>query len=201
MAHARTFLYTASTNRPAADDLRSGDVEALLSRCALRDERALAELYQLVSARLFGMLLRILKRRALAEEALQDVMVRVWQRADQYAAYRGRAMTWLISIARYRAIDLLRSQHVQVTLDDAPDEALMDASAAEFADTTTSQRLRHALDDCLNRLTADQRRCLTLAYVEGFSQDQIASTIHSPLGTVKSWMRRGLASLKRCMDS
>lgn len=199
MAHARTFTWSASTNRPAAD-LRSDDVEALLSRCALRDERALAELYRLVSARLFGMLLRILKSRALAEEALQDVMVRVWQRADQYAAYRGRAMTWLISIARYRAIDLLRAQHVQVTLDEAPDEALMDASA-EFADTTTSQRLRHALDDCLNRLTADQRRCLTLAYVEGFSQDQIASAIHSPLGTVKSWMRRGLASLKRCMDS
>ena len=148
-----------------------------------------------------SILLRTLRNQALAEEALQDVMVRVWQRADQYVAYRGRAMTWLISIARYRAIDLLRAQHTQVTLEDAPAEALMDLSSAEFADTTTSQRLLRALDDCLKRLTPDQRRCIALAYVEGYSQDQIASTIDSPLGTVKSWMRRGLSSLKRCLES
>lgn len=200
MGHVRPVTYPASAGSRAID-LPSADVEELLSRCALRDERALEELYKLVSARLFGMLLRILKRRALAEEALQDVMVRVWQRADQYVAYRGRAMTWLTSIARYRAIDMLRAQHAQVTLDDAPSEALMDSSAADFADTTTSQRLRRALDDCLGRLTPDQLKCLTLAYVEGYSQDQIASTVDSPLGTVKSWMRRGLASLKRCLDS
>jgi RNA polymerase sigma-70 factor (ECF subfamily) len=186
-----------------AMEAASGDdrVEALLSRCAMRDERALAELYELVSSQLFGVLLRILKRRALAEEALQDVMVRVWQRADQFVSYRGRAMAWLSSIARYRAIDLLRSQRTHTSIDDAPAEALTDTSSQDFADATTSQRMRNALGDCLGRLNQEQQRCISLAYVEGYSQDQIATAIGSPLGTVKSWMRRGLASLKRCLES
>lgn len=175
-------------------------VEKLLSRCALRDERALSELYELVSSQLFGVLLRILKRRALAEEALQDVMVKVWQRADQYVAYRGRAMAWLSSIARYRAIDLLRAQKTHTSIDDAPAEALAD-QGDDFTDSTTSQRMRNALGDCMGRLNTEQQRCLSLAYVEGYSQDQIATAIGSPLGTVKSWMRRGLASLKRCIES
>jgi RNA polymerase sigma-70 factor, ECF subfamily len=145
--------------------------------------------------------MRILRRRAVAEEALQDVMVNIWERADQYDAYRGRAMAWITAIARYRAIDLLRRQQAAAPLDDAPAEALVDITAADFVDTTTSARLRKALNDCFGRLTAEQRRCLELAYVDGYSQDQIASEIDSPLGTVKSWIRRGLASLKRCLDS
>ena len=174
----------------------------MLERCAQRDERALQELYQLISSQLLGILMRILKRRAVAEEALQDVMVRIWQRADQYVAYRGRAMAWITAIARYRAIDLLRRQRATATtLDDAPAEALVDVGAADFVDTTTSNRLRKALNDCFVRLTAEQRRCLELAYVDGYSQEQIASEIDSPLGTVKSWIRRGLGSLKRCLDS
>jgi RNA polymerase sigma-70 factor (ECF subfamily) len=128
-------------------------------------------------------------------------MVRVWQRADQYIAYRGRAMAWLSSIARYRAIDLLRSQRTHTSIDDAPIEALADTNSNEFAELTTSQRLRNALGDCLGRLNQEQQRCIALAYVDGYSQDQIATAIGSPLGTVKSWMRRGLASLKRCLES
>ncbi len=185
------------------DELSSVDdrVEQLLSRCALRDEQALSDLYQLVSSQLFGVLLRILKRRALAEEALQDVMVRVWQRADQYVAYRGRAMAWLSSIARYRAIDLLRAQRAHTSIDDAPAEALIDATSDHFVEATTSQRLRNALGVCLSRLNQEQQRCIALAYVDGYSQDQIATAIGSPLGTVKSWLRRGLASLKQCLES
>lgn len=177
------------------------DVEALLGRCALRDEKALADLYRLTSARLFGVLLRMLKNRALAEEALQDVMVRIWQRADQFVAYRGRALAWIMSIARYRAIDLLRAQRSQIALEDAPEEALEDPTAENFVEVTSSQLSRRALDDCFRRLTAEQQRCLSLAYVDGYSHDEIAVTIASPLGTVKSWVRRGLASLKRCLDS
>lgn len=182
--------------------LDAGDeVEALLGRCALRDETALEDLYRLVSARILGVLLRMLKNRALAEDALQDVMVRIWQRADQYVAYRGRALAWIVSIARYRAIDLMRSQHSQVALDDAPEEALEDPTASDFTDVSSSQRSRSALDDCFRRLTAEQQRCLSLAYVDGYSQSEIATAISIPLGTIKSWVRRGLSSLKRCLDS
>ena len=194
-------MHPRALSNPVNIPLADSRIEPLLGRCAQRDERALQELYQLVSAQLFGVLLRILKRRAVAEEALQDVMVRIWQRSDQYAAYRGRPLAWMTAIARYRAIDLLRKQRATASLDDAPAGALADPSFADFADTTTPQRLRKALSDCLGRLTDEQRRCLALAYVDGYSQDQIASAIDSPLGTVKSWMRRGLASLKRCLES
>jgi RNA polymerase sigma-70 factor, ECF subfamily len=93
-------------------------VEALLTRCAQQDERALAELYALVAAQLFGMLLRMLRSSALAEEALQDVIVRVWQPADPFVAHGSRSMTWLISIARYRAIELLHVHRERATLDE-----------------------------------------------------------------------------------
>lgn len=201
MGEVHPIPHAAAADVPAPPQVVDDDVERLLALCAMRDEGALADLYKLVSARLLGLLLRMLRSRALAEEALQDVMVRVWQGADQYVAHRGRALTWIMSIARYRAIDLLRAQRMQITLDDVPEEALVDAAAEEFSDTTTSQRLRRALDDCFNRLSAEQRRCLSLAYVDGYSQDEIATAVASPLGTVKSWVRRGLSSLKRCMDS
>jgi RNA polymerase sigma-70 factor, ECF subfamily len=201
MVEAQSQTLSGRPNARTAGAAPVDHVELLLSRCARRDERALKELYQLVSAQLFGVLLRILKRRAVAEEALQDVMVRIWQRADQYVAYRGRAMAWMTAIARYRAIDLLRRQQAAASLDDAPSEALADSSASEFADITASQRLRQALADCLGRLSEEQQKCLALAYIDGYSQEQIAGAVASPLGTVKSWIRRGLASLKRCLDS
>ena len=200
MDHAQPTAHAFSARQGRAPE-EPGAIEQLLVRCARRDERALAELYPLIAAQLFGLLLRMLRSSALAEEALQDVMVRIWQRADQFVAYRGRAMTWMMSIARYRAIDMLRARRKEVALDEAPEEALTDLAATEFTDTVTSLQSYRALNDCLGRLTADQRKCLALAYVEGYSQDQIAAAIESPLGTVKSWMRRGLGSLKRCLET
>ena len=203
MADVHSTTLDASSNVPLSsqDATQAERIEALLGRCAKRDERALQELYQLISGQLLGILMRILRRRAIAEEALQDVMVKIWQRADQYVAYRGRAMAWITAIARYRAIDLLRRQQAATPIDDAPAEALVDITAGDFVDSTSSARMRKALNDCFSKLTAEQRRCLELAYIDGYSQDQIAGEVDSPLGTVKSWMRRGLASLKRCLDS
>src|SRR5690349_470633 len=118
------------TSAPATD----ADIEALLSRCALRDSKALSELYGLVSSRLFGVLLRLLRSRALAEEALQDVIVRIWQRAGQFEAYRGRGMAWMMSIARNRAIDLLRSQRQTVSIDDSDAFEIADESGRDELD-------------------------------------------------------------------
>jgi RNA polymerase sigma-70 factor, ECF subfamily len=199
--HSQTLEAPSNVPLSSQDATQAERIEHLLGRCAQRDERALQELYQLISGQLLGVLIRILRRRAVAEEALQDVMVKIWERADQYVAYRGRAMAWISAIARYRAIDLLRRQQAASPIEDAPAEALVDITAADFVDGTTSARMRKALNDCFSKLTAEQRRCLELAYVDGYSQDQIAGEIDSPLGTVKSWIRRGLASLKRCLDS
>jgi RNA polymerase sigma-70 factor (ECF subfamily) len=199
--HSQTLEAPSNVPLSSQDATQAERIEHLLGRCAQRDERALQELYQLISGQLLGVLIRILRRRAVAEEALQDVMVKIWERADQYVAYRGRAMAWISAIARYRAIDLLRRQQAASPIEDAPAEALVDITAADFVDGTTSARMRKALNDCFSKLTPEQRRCLELAYVDGYSQDQIAGEIHSPLGTVKSWIRRGLSSLKRCLDS
>jgi RNA polymerase sigma-70 factor (ECF subfamily) len=185
-----------------ADAGENGQIEALLGRCALRDSRALSELYRLVAPQLLGVLMRLLRRRAVAEEALQDVMVRVWQRANQFEAYRGRGMAWLVSVARNRAIDLLRSQRAQhVSLDDSPAHEIADESGNDDLEMSATDKMRSALDRCLGGLSTEQRQCITLAYVNGYSHDEISRSVGSPLGTVKSWVRRGLTSLKKCLES
>jgi RNA polymerase sigma-70 factor (ECF subfamily) len=202
MSSLSSFSDEAAARKLATADLAPQDhIESLLSRCALRDERALEELYKAVSAPLYGLLVRMLRSRSVAEEALQDVMVKVWQHADQYAAYRGRAMAWLTSIARYRAIDLLRTQHQNAPLEAAPEAALADDTSTAANEAISSERQQHNLSDCMGRLNQDQQKCISLAYVEGYSHEQVARAVGAPLGTVKSWVRRGLLSLKRCLES
>lgn len=202
MTSLSSFRGEAAARKLATTDTAPQDlIESLLSRCALGDERALEELYKAVSAQLYALLVRMLRSRSVAEEALQDVMVKVWQRADSYVAYRGRAMAWLTSIARYRAIDLLRTQHQDTALEDAPEAALADDASGVANEAVSSERQQHNLSDCMGRLNEGQRKCIALAYVEGRSHDQVARAVGAPLGTVKSWVRRGLLSLKRCLES
>jgi RNA polymerase sigma-70 factor (ECF subfamily) len=110
-------------------------------------------------------------------------------------------MAWLISITRYRAIDLVRGQREFAALDEVPQELLTDPSIEDLSETTTSKRSKRVLRECLGRLSSDQRQCIELAYVDGYSHGEIAEKIGSPPPTVRSWVRRGLASLKRCLDS
>ena len=102
--HSQTLDAPSNVPLSSQDATQAERIELLLGRCAQRDERALQELYQLISGQLLGVLIRILRRRAVAEEALQDVMVKIWERADQYVAYRGRAMAWISAIARFRSV-------------------------------------------------------------------------------------------------
>ena len=193
---------TAVNEQAAADaDRDESAIEALLGRCAERDRTAFAELYQLAAPRLLACLLAILRRRDRAEDALQEVMVRIWQRSDQYDGYRGRPMAWLVSIARYYAIDQLRRRRPLVALDDSVASRLSDSQAQETVEASESRGTRSALERCLERLTAEQRRSVVLAYSNGYSHDQIATALASPLGTVKSWVRRGLASLRECLGT
>ena len=188
--------------RGAASDDRELDarLEELLRGCAQSEAAALQRLYALTSPTLFACLIRMLRRRSLAEEALQDVFVTIWQRARQYQPERGRPLAWLIAIARYRAIDLLRHERsAALPLADLPaatdtaDESAQDP-AATFAGTALLER-------CLALLTHEQRRCLELAFVGGNSHADVARLIGTPLGTVKSWIRRALISLKACLQS
>lgn len=178
-----------------------------LHASARGDRRAFQALYRAASPHLFALLLRMLRRRDLAEEALQDCFVRIWQKASTYAPERGAPLTWLMSIARYRALDLIRRQRPEVSLED--DEG----SALEFADdvndngppnplerSMTLQSLG-ALDECLQTLQDAQRESVLMTYYEGYTHEELAQRMGKPLGTVKSWVRRGLQRLRECLDS
>lgn len=198
MTPISSSLPGAGTATPA--QIADAEIEGLLVRCASDDRQALESLYRLTSARLLGVLFRILRHRELAEDALQDVFVRVWQRARQYDVYKGRPMAWLVSIARYRAIDVVRSNRILLPLDHPDDEPGIEL-AVEPALPAESNRTRATLERCLGLLSDTQRRCVTLAFVNGLSHEEISTTIGSPLGTIKSWVRRGLLSLRECLES
>jgi RNA polymerase sigma-70 factor (ECF subfamily) len=174
----------------------------LLGRCAAADSSALQHLYQLASPILFACLTRILRRRALAEEALQDVFVSIWQRAGQFSPARGRPMTWMMSIARYRAIDLLRHERqVPALVPDLPDRVAAQSESEVEGSSPAWLPASGLLEHCLALLSERQKHCLQLAFVGGNSHEDISRLTGSPLGTVKSWIRRGLQSLRQCLEA
>jgi RNA polymerase sigma-70 factor, ECF subfamily len=176
------------------------ELEALLARCAAGDRVALEALYARVAPILLAVLLRILKRRDAAEDALQDVFVSVWQRARQFDPIRGRPLAWLVSMARYRAIDLQRAARPAVALTELSglDTQAQSEEPLEGGEMLGSGAL---LRRCLEQIAAPQRRCLMLAYEEGLTHSEIARAVNEPLGTVKSWVRRSLIALRRCLES
>lgn len=187
------------THRPV-NEPDGAELEALLSRCAAGDRSALEILYTRVAPILLAVLMRILRRRDAAEDALQDVFVSVWQRARQFDPIRGRALAWLVSMARYRAIDMQRSARPAVALNDASalepqlqSEGPLDASEMLGAGALLLR--------CLEQIAAPQRHCLMLAYHEGLTHSEIARAVNEPLGTVKSWVRRSLLALRKCLES
>ena len=183
------------------------DLTRLLARTAARDHAAFKELYDLTSAHLFGVALRILNRRERAEEVLQEAYVNVWNQAGSYAAGLSAPMTWLTSVVRNKALDWLRhlkraDESTVVLIDDAGEDYL-DQMADPRADpqellsqATEGLRLRH----CLGTLDAPQRQSLALAYYDGLSHSELATHLNAPLGTVKAWVRRGLDKLKQCLE-
>ncbi|WP_206078264.1 sigma-70 family RNA polymerase sigma factor [Poseidonocella sp. HB161398] len=172
------------------------DSAELLAACAARDETALRRLFEAESGRMKGIAMRILHRHDLAEEAVQDAFVQIWQNAARYDRRLGSPRAWMNAIVRFRAIDILRSRPQE---DAVPPEDLdrMRDGAVEAAWTGLDGDGR--LRGCLEAIDEWSRRALLLAYVAGLSQAEIAGRFSRPLGTVKSWMRRGLLSLRECL--
>jgi len=175
------------------------ELERLIRACAARDRQALRHLYELVAGQMLASMVRILKRRALAEEALQDVFVSIWQRAAQFERGRGSARIWLMAIARHRAIDVLRSERVDLYRE-ADVDLLAEPLAEGAGDWSSAGRSAAALARCFEELSGEQRRGIELAFVNGYSHADIARVTGEPLGTIKSWIRRGLASLRLCLE-
>jgi RNA polymerase sigma-70 factor (ECF subfamily) len=174
------------------------DPDVLLAACGRGDQQAFARLYRLCSPKLFGVLLRILRREDWAQDVLQEVFVSVWQHAGEYAPGRGAAMPWLVQIARNRALDGWRRSRHEVADPDADLEAIPDEGPSAEA-RLARDRDAVLLHDCLGRLAERQRECVQIAYFEGLSHSELAQRLGLPIGTVKTWIRRGLIALKECL--
>lgn len=179
------------------------NLQRLLAATADGDTAAFSELYRHTSAHLYGLLLRMLRRKDLAEEALQDCYVRIWQKSSSYAAERGSPTVWMASIARYRALDLLRARRPEFS-ETNPETSEPPATHIDHAvDIERDVDTEGALDrlhNCLGELASEQRDAVMLAYYEGFTHPELASRLDAPLGTVKSWVRRGLLRLRECLE-
>ncbi|WP_110710411.1 sigma-70 family RNA polymerase sigma factor [Salinicola sp. CR57] len=168
-----------------------------LQACARGDGPAFEKLYRATSPHLYAQLLRIVRQEAAAQDCLQLVYLRVWQVAGQYDADRARPMTWLSTLTRNIGIDWLRRQRPQEADGDAIIETLPGESDLESESDINQQA--ESLQHCLTELTMQQRQALELAFFEGLTHHDLASHLGTPLGTVKSWVRRGLERLKACM--
>lgn len=176
------------------------ELAELLAKCALGNRAAFAALYQKTSAQLFALCLRIVRKEELAEEVLQDAFVSIWKSADSYRQDKASAMTWMATIVRNRCLDKLRRHKRDSLHDDIDDMAvedtvIMNPMAEKMADETA-----RLLQDCLATLKPDQRQCVMLAYYQGLSHEELSHYLATPIGTVKSWIRRGLQKLKGCLE-
>lgn len=180
-------------------------LKSLLAATARRDEAAFARLYEATSAKLFGVAVRILRREDWAEEVLQDCYVSIWNNAATYSAALSSPMTWMTSIVRNRCLDLLR-RPVLDTVSAAADDELDPLEQIAGDDPGPLARLAASADaraiaECLGRLEAKQRQVIMLAFFRGLTHSELAAHTREPLGTVKTWIRRGLERLKGCLGT
>ena len=172
-------------------------LEDLLARTAHGDRAAFQRLYQASAAKLHGVALRILRRGDWAEEVLQECYVSIWTRAGDYRAGLSAPMTWMTSIVRNRCLDWLRRPAPEVAV--ATFEELESGSPGPLAELERAKDAQ-ALARCLGVLDARQRQAIALAFYDGLSHAELASHLRQPLGTVKTWVRRGLLRLKSCLE-
>lgn len=191
---------------------RSLELSRLLGRAGLGDRAAFATLYERTSPHLFAVVLRINRDREQAEDILQEVYVNVWRSASSFDAAQSQPLTWLTRIARNRAIDSLRRSRTQPRIQspaklaggaDAEEDSVYDTvadSAPGPLDLLDRAAEARSLQACMDQLSALQRQSVALAFFHGLSHVEIAEQLRQPLGTVKSWVRRALQSLKSCLQ-
>jgi len=194
----RNTLRSIAMRRTASDEARA-HLAATLIATGSEDRAAFHELYRLTSAKLFGITLRICGDRQAAEDVLHDVYLIIWRRAGAWEPGRASPITWLATIARNRAIDWRRAQGVRRAsrIEDVPDIA--DTTPDAEANLLAADE-RHSLHDCLHELEGRQREAIRTAFFDGVTYAEFAERLGVPLGTAKSWIRRGLARLKECLD-
>lgn len=174
------------------------DLDVLIARCADGDRAAFREIYQSQSARMHGLALRITRQPSLAADAVHDAFVNVWQNAGRFDAERGAAEAWLTGIVRFRALDLVRRGGREVTGVDLPEQTDQEPDALHALVGSSEHA---SLRICLEELDEDKRRLVVMAFIDGLTHADLAEKLKTPLGTIKSSIRRGLASLRKCLES
>jgi RNA polymerase sigma-70 factor, ECF subfamily len=176
------------------------DLTHLLSRIAARDAAAFAALYKQTSAKLYGVVARILNRGDAAADVLQEAYVRIWEKAGDFDPVKGSALAWMATIARNRALDEVRRVRPG-SLEDQPESFEPTADDVDpLAARERSEGLA-ALLDCLRRLDEEKRAIVLLAYYRGLSRDALAKRFGRPVPTIKTWLHRSLAQLRDCLKS
>ena len=173
------------------------DLVAALQQTARGDQAAFRLLYEATSLKLYGIIVRILGRRDLADEVLQEVYIRVWQRAGDFDATSGSPITWLAAIARNLALDEARRKSPR-SLDEFPEVLRLPSEDDPAAAQERSVELKR-LEACLDGLEADKKELVLLVYHYGMTREEISGRINRPVATVKTWLRRSLAQLRDCL--
>lgn len=175
------------------------DYEAAVLACARGERFAFRALYERECAWLLGVAMRIVRDRERAEDVLHDAFLQVWQSAATFQPALGSARGWLYTIVRHRALKEIRDHGRSLAVDPVELGEMSDRQQATAGGDDDRGLDPHALERCLQRLEPARRDCVVHAFVDGFTHEQIAERLQTPLGTIKSWIRRSLASLKECM--
>ena len=179
-------------------DLNRAQLSAALARVASGDRGALEDVYKRTSAKLFGVILRILQDRAEAEDVLQEVYLTIWRKADSFDPAKASPVTWLATLARNRAIDRARSRALRPTAPE--DDAMLVADAAPSAvDQLEVSEQARQLEGCLSELPEDHAAAVRTAFFNGVTYEALAERLGLPLGTLKGWIRRSLMKLRLCL--
>jgi RNA polymerase sigma-70 factor, ECF subfamily len=172
----------------------------LLGAVARGDETAFERLYAATRAKIYGVLLRILGRPALAEEVMKETYLKIWRTADGFDPTIASPTTWMVAIARNRAIDIVRKRG-DLSVDDEPDAPEPTSEAPQpLARREMTEELKRLLS-CLGRLDPEKQRIVLLAYYSGWSRDQLAQKLDIPVNTIKTWLRRSLLEIRECMGT
>jgi RNA polymerase sigma-70 factor, ECF subfamily len=180
--------------------LSSQELVWLLAAVAKADRAAFERLYAATRAKLYGVVLRILRRQDLADEVMQETYLKIWNSAGQYDPALASPITWMVAIARNRAIDLVRKK-TEVSIEEEP--AVLEAAADTpdpLAKREMTEELRRLLA-CMGRLDEERRRLVLFAYYDGWSREQLAAKFEKPVNTIKTWLRRALMEIRECLGS